>query len=224
MQAQQMMSDAINAHLGFRGYGLMMRLQKTANVRDLHDLLPDFAKALVKRLGIEPRGAHRLVDRATDHGDVTRGGMRPLAWHPRARTGCADRRPVLREDPGRIRRGRRQARAAEDRRSAAQVAPISSRNRRFGGTCSRGNKRSAAVDLRTPEGQRFARALATRADIVVENFRPGTLEGWNLSTSRWPRSIPASSWCASRATGRAGRTASGRASASSAKLSAACAT
>jgi|SRR5882672_1993430 len=54
IQAQQMMSDAINAHLGFRGYGLMMRLQKTGNVRDLHDLLPDFAKALVKRLGIEP--------------------------------------------------------------------------------------------------------------------------------------------------------------------------
>jgi hypothetical protein len=54
MQAQQMMSDAINAHRGFRGYGLMMRLQKPANVRDLHDLLPDFAKALVKRLGIEP--------------------------------------------------------------------------------------------------------------------------------------------------------------------------
>jgi hypothetical protein len=53
-QAQQMISDAINAHLGFRGYGLMMRLQKTSNVRDLHDLLPDFAKALVKRLGIEP--------------------------------------------------------------------------------------------------------------------------------------------------------------------------
>lgn len=54
VQAQQLMSDAINAHLGFRGYGMMMRLQKTANVRDLHDLLPDFAKALVKRLGIEP--------------------------------------------------------------------------------------------------------------------------------------------------------------------------
>jgi hypothetical protein len=54
IQAQQLMSDAINAHLGFRGYGLMMRLQKTGNVRDLHDLLPDFAKALVKRVGIEP--------------------------------------------------------------------------------------------------------------------------------------------------------------------------
>ena len=53
-QAQQMISDAINAHLGFRGYGLIMRLQKTASIRDLHELLPDFAKALVKRVGIEP--------------------------------------------------------------------------------------------------------------------------------------------------------------------------
>ena len=54
LQAQQLMSDAINRHLGFRGYGLMMRLQKTANVRDLHDLLPEFAKALVKRIGMAP--------------------------------------------------------------------------------------------------------------------------------------------------------------------------
>jgi len=43
------------------------------------------------------------------------------------------------------------------------------------------NKRSVAVDLRTPEGQAIARALALRADVLVENFRPGTLEGWNLS-------------------------------------------
>ena len=42
-------------------------------------------------------------------------------------------------------------------------------------------KRSGAVDLRTVEGQAIARALALRADVVVENFRPGTLEGWNLS-------------------------------------------
>ena len=43
------------------------------------------------------------------------------------------------------------------------------------------NKRSVAVDLRAAEGQQIARSLAERADIVVENFRPGTLEGWNLS-------------------------------------------
>jgi crotonobetainyl-CoA:carnitine CoA-transferase CaiB-like acyl-CoA transferase len=42
------------------------------------------------------------------------------------------------------------------------------------------NKRSLAVDLRHPEGQAIARALMERADIVVENFRPGTLEAWGL--------------------------------------------
>ncbi|HEX4885689.1 MAG TPA: CoA transferase [Casimicrobiaceae bacterium] len=42
------------------------------------------------------------------------------------------------------------------------------------------NKRSITVDLRKPEGQAIARDLALRADIVVENFRPGTLEGWGL--------------------------------------------
>ena len=42
------------------------------------------------------------------------------------------------------------------------------------------NKQSVAIDLRTSAGQELARALAARADIVVENFRPGTLESWNL--------------------------------------------
>ena len=42
------------------------------------------------------------------------------------------------------------------------------------------NKRSVAIDLRQPEGQAVARALMERADIVVENFRPGTLEAWGL--------------------------------------------
>ncbi len=42
------------------------------------------------------------------------------------------------------------------------------------------NKRSVTVDLRQPDGQAIARALAERADIVVENFRPGTLEDWGL--------------------------------------------
>jgi crotonobetainyl-CoA:carnitine CoA-transferase CaiB-like acyl-CoA transferase len=41
-------------------------------------------------------------------------------------------------------------------------------------------KRSVTVDLRQPEGQAIARALAERADIVIENFRPGTMEGWGL--------------------------------------------
>src|SRR5437660_7160886 len=59
LRAQQMMSDAINSHLGFRGYGLMMRLQKAADLHDLHDLLRDVAAVLVKRMGID--GATPIV-------------------------------------------------------------------------------------------------------------------------------------------------------------------
>jgi len=42
------------------------------------------------------------------------------------------------------------------------------------------NKRSITVDLKKPEGQEIVRRLASRADIVVENFRPGALEAWGL--------------------------------------------
>ncbi len=41
-------------------------------------------------------------------------------------------------------------------------------------------KRSVAVDLRQADGQAIAKRLALAADIVVENFRPGTLEAWGL--------------------------------------------
>ena len=42
------------------------------------------------------------------------------------------------------------------------------------------NKRSVTIDLRSVEGQALARRLVRSADIVVENFRPGTLEKWDL--------------------------------------------
>jgi formyl-CoA transferase len=42
------------------------------------------------------------------------------------------------------------------------------------------NKQSVAVDLRVPQGQEIVRQLAREADILVENFRPGTLEKWGL--------------------------------------------
>lgn len=42
------------------------------------------------------------------------------------------------------------------------------------------NKRSVALDLRSEEGQSLVRQLAAEADVVVENFRPGTLDNWGL--------------------------------------------
>ena len=42
------------------------------------------------------------------------------------------------------------------------------------------NKKSVTCDLRQPEGQEIVRRLARSAHIMVENFRPGALERWNL--------------------------------------------
>jgi len=52
------------------------------------------------------------------------------------------------------------------------------------------NKRSVAVDLRRAEGQEIARTLARHADVVIENFRPGTLEKWNLGYDQLSRDNP----------------------------------
>ena len=46
------------------------------------------------------------------------------------------------------------------------------------------NKRSVTVDLRTEAGQALVRRLAHEVDVVVENFRPGTLERWGLGYDR----------------------------------------
>ena len=46
------------------------------------------------------------------------------------------------------------------------------------------NKRSVTIDLRTADGQQLCRDLAATADIMIENFRPGTLERWRLDWDR----------------------------------------
>ncbi|CAB3679107.1 formyl-CoA transferase [Achromobacter marplatensis] len=42
------------------------------------------------------------------------------------------------------------------------------------------NKKSVSLDLRQPEAQDLIRALVKDIDVVVENFKPGTMEGWGL--------------------------------------------
>ena len=41
-------------------------------------------------------------------------------------------------------------------------------------------KKSVTVNLRSPEGQAIVRDLALKADVLIENFRPGTMEKWGL--------------------------------------------
>ena len=55
------------------------------------------------------------------------------------------------------------------------------------------NKRSITLNLRTERGQAVAKDLAASADVIVENFRPGTMEKWGLGPeqvhARNPRTI-----------------------------------
>ncbi|WP_397411151.1 CaiB/BaiF CoA transferase family protein [Polaromonas sp.] len=42
------------------------------------------------------------------------------------------------------------------------------------------NKRSLALDLKSPEAQDIVRKLVLESDVLIENFRPGAMEGWGL--------------------------------------------
>ncbi len=52
------------------------------------------------------------------------------------------------------------------------------------------NKRTATLDLSTSDGQAILLRLAAGADVIVENFRPGTLERWNLGYNRLAAANP----------------------------------
>lgn len=52
------------------------------------------------------------------------------------------------------------------------------------------NKKLISLDLRKPEAQRIAQTLASQVDVVIENFRPGTLEKWGLGYEELSRRNP----------------------------------
>jgi formyl-CoA transferase len=52
------------------------------------------------------------------------------------------------------------------------------------------NKRSLALDLRQPQAQDVVRRLAVEADVLIENFRPGALEGWGLAPADLVKANP----------------------------------
>src|SRR5690348_2702601 len=53
------------------------------------------------------------------------------------------------------------------------------------------NKRSIALDLRQAAARALVARLATSCDVVLENFRPGTLDGWGLDYATLAAANPA---------------------------------
>jgi crotonobetainyl-CoA:carnitine CoA-transferase CaiB-like acyl-CoA transferase len=64
------------------------------------------------------------------------------------------------------------------------------------------NKRSVALDLRDEHGRRAARALAGRADVLVENFKAGSMERLGLGYEELARDNPGLVWCSISGFGR----------------------
>lgn len=52
------------------------------------------------------------------------------------------------------------------------------------------NKRTVTINLGTPDGAELLLALAAEADVLIENFRPGTLERWGLAPERLHEANP----------------------------------
>lgn len=65
------------------------------------------------------------------------------------------------------------------------------------------NKRSVTLNLKSPEGQDILKRLLTGADIVIENFKVGTLEGWGITSDWREREAPRLIHC--QITGYGGR-------------------
>lgn len=57
------------------------------------------------------------------------------------------------------------------------------------------NKKSVTVNLRTDEGRALVKRLMGEVDVVVENFRPGTLEKWGMDPEVMKQSHPELIFC-----------------------------
>lgn len=71
-------------------------------------------------------------------------------------------------------------------------------------TAANRNKQSLAVDFSMPQGQELIRNLARQADILVENFRPGTLARYGLDYDRLSADNPRLIYCSITAFGQSG--------------------
>ncbi|MES2688657.1 MAG: CaiB/BaiF CoA-transferase family protein [Pseudomonadota bacterium] len=70
--------------------------------------------------------------------------------------------------------------------------------------CANRNKRSVAIDIATPEGQAQVRALAQRADVVLENFKVGGLQRYGLDYASLKEANPRLVYCSITGFGQTG--------------------
>ena len=70
--------------------------------------------------------------------------------------------------------------------------------------CANRNKRSVTVDIANPEGAGIVRALAARADVVVENFKVGGLKKYGLDFESLSRANPRLVYCSITGFGQTG--------------------
>ncbi|UWR06282.1 CaiB/BaiF CoA-transferase family protein [Ruegeria sp. B32] len=66
------------------------------------------------------------------------------------------------------------------------------------------NKKSVAIDIATPEGQAQIRRLASHADILIENFKPGGLAKYGLDHETFSRDFPGLIYCSISGYGQTG--------------------
>jgi crotonobetainyl-CoA:carnitine CoA-transferase CaiB-like acyl-CoA transferase len=66
------------------------------------------------------------------------------------------------------------------------------------------NKQSVTVNLKTPEGQAIVRRLAAGADVLIENFKPGTVETFGLQYEKLSLENPALIYCSITGYGQTG--------------------
>ncbi|WP_146344264.1 CaiB/BaiF CoA transferase family protein [Phaeobacter marinintestinus] len=74
--------------------------------------------------------------------------------------------------------------------------------------CANRNKRSVAVDITTAEGQEKIKWLASHADIVIENFKPGGLAKYGLGYDALSKDLPGLVYCSISGYGQTGPNAS----------------
>lgn len=70
--------------------------------------------------------------------------------------------------------------------------------------CCNRNKRGITLNLKSPEGRQLAARLAEQADVLVENFLPGTLEAWGLGYETLSRANPRLVYCSITGFGQTG--------------------